>query len=92
MLSEKVGFWEEQTKLKEEQIEEYDRLNIFEISRVNDLKAQIEKMKCCENCKHSYTDSENNVFCYLPFPQENCKSCKIYNHIDTDNDYWECIE
>lgn len=56
------------------------------------LKAQIEKMKCCENCKHSYTDSENLVFCYLPIPQEECKSCRIYNHKETENDYWELAE
>lgn len=52
LLSEKVGFWEEQTKLKEEQIEEYDRLTIFDIARTDELQEQIEKMKCCGNCKN----------------------------------------
>lgn len=51
LLSEKVGFWEEQTKAKEEQIEEYDRLTMFDIARTDELKAQIEKMENCWNCK-----------------------------------------
>lgn len=50
LLTEKVGFWEEQTKLKEAQIEEYDRLNMFDIARTDELKQQIKKMKCCGNC------------------------------------------
>ena len=27
------------------------------------LKAQIEKMKCCENCKHSYHDRYHTLQC-----------------------------
>lgn len=57
LLTEKVGFWEEQTKLKEAQIEEYDRLNMFDIARTDELKAQIEKMKCCANCKYENKSS-----------------------------------
>ena len=58
LYSEKVGFWEEQAKLKEAQIEEYDRLTMFDIARTEELEAQIEKMKCCGNCKH-YTQKSN---------------------------------
>ena len=43
LLTEKVGFWEEQTKLKEAQIEEYDRLNMFDIARTDELREKAQK-------------------------------------------------
>ena len=43
LLTEKVGFWEEQTKLKEAQIEEYDRLNTFDIARTDELREKAQK-------------------------------------------------
>lgn len=45
LLTEKSVFWEEQTKLKEAQIEEYDRLNMFDIARTDELKQQIEELQ-----------------------------------------------
>lgn len=42
--------------------EDYKILRAFEMGKqtsdkkVRDLEAQIEKMKCCYNCKHSRTD------------------------------------
>lgn len=82
-------------KLSEQHADEWEKQQEV----ITELKAHCravdevnEKMKCCENCKHSYTDNENLVFCHLPFPQEDCKSCKLYNHKNTDNDYWELAE
>lgn len=46
------------------------------------LKAQIEKMKCCENCKHFMKDFESTIFTTL--------SCKVKNC--NDNDKWELAE
>ena len=43
LLTEKVGFWEEQTKLKEAQIEEYDRLNMFDVARTDELREKAQK-------------------------------------------------
>ena len=43
LLTEKVGFWEEQTKLKKAQIEEYDRLNMFDIARTDELREKAQK-------------------------------------------------
>ena len=57
LLTEKVGFWEEQTKLKEAQIEEYDRLNMFDIARTDELreKAQKQRNKAKEIIKKLYS-------------------------------------
>ena len=60
LLTEKVFFWEEQTKLKEAQIEEYDRLNVFDIARTDELKAEIEQMKCCGNCQSVFDADERS--------------------------------
>ena len=43
LLTEKVGFWEEQTKLKKAQIEEYDRLNMFDVARTDELREKAQK-------------------------------------------------
>jgi hypothetical protein len=45
--------------------EDYKILRAFEMgkqeggAKVKELKAQIEKMKCCYNCKHSRTEYEH---------------------------------
>lgn len=37
---------------------------LAEIKKENaELKAQIEKMKCCENCRHNYFDNEEIRHC-----------------------------
>lgn len=67
-----------------QEIERYNK-ELTEIERVADyryeeneqLKAQIKKMKCCENCKHNYHDRYNNLQC-------------ICNCINFDN--WELAE
>ncbi len=46
------------------------------------LEAQIEKMKCCENCKH-YEDEICKVGHY--FECKNCTECGEKDY----NDYWE---
>lgn len=38
----------------------------------NELIAQIEKMKCCENCKHNLNENEYIV-------SDFCDNCKDYN-------------
>lgn len=48
----------------------------------NQLKQQIEKMKCCENCKHFIKDFESTIFTTLSCEVKNCN----------DNDEWELAE
>lgn len=36
-------------------IKDYENDSVEALCKVNDLKAQINKMKCCENCKHGQT-------------------------------------
>ena len=37
--------------------------NCFSQEKVKRLQKQIEKMKCCENCKHSYHDCYHTLQC-----------------------------
>lgn len=50
------------------------------------LKEQIEKMKCCENCKHSEFDFDG-ILCMLfrKEPHQHCKRGKRDSH----KDFWE---
>ena len=47
---------EKQIQIDAEQIRALQKQNGELTDKVNDLEAQIEKMKCCYNCKHSRTD------------------------------------
>ena len=47
---------EKQIEIDAEQIRALQKQNGELTDKVNDLEAQIEKMKCCYNCKHSRTD------------------------------------
>ena len=72
LLTEKVGFWEEQTKLKKAQIEEYDRLNMFDVARTDELreKAQKQLTKAKEIIK-KFSEFVNNEVEFDPeHPQE----------------------
>ena len=39
-------------------------INLFECGVVKELKEQIEKMKCCGNCRFSESDTLNGTFCH----------------------------
>ena len=52
-----------------------------------ELKAQIEKMKCCENCKHSNTTCECYTICTIGH-YDDCKSNTVLDSLDK-KDYWE---
>lgn len=68
----------EQNKSKEEILKaivkvkaEYHEYCILKDLQIADLKAQIEKMKCCRNCKHwNVPDDIFNTPC------EECETCK----------------
>jgi hypothetical protein len=47
---------EKQIQIDAEQIRALQKQNGELTDRVKELEAQIEKMKCCYNCKHSRTD------------------------------------
>lgn len=53
---------------------------------ITELKQQIEKMKCCENCTHSTLNECDNLVCELnqfKFPED--YPCINYSK-------WECVE
>lgn len=47
-------------------------------NKVTELEKQIEKMKCCENCKH------HNIFA-----KEVCEDCNFFGIPNAMNDKWE---
>lgn len=55
--------------------------------RIEELEAQIEKMKCCENCKHSNTTCECYTICTIGH-YDDCKSNTVLDSLDK-KDYWE---
>jgi hypothetical protein len=50
---------EKQIQIDAEQIRALQKQNGELTDRVQELEAQIEKMKCCANCKHSRTEYEH---------------------------------
>lgn len=59
--------------------------------REKKLKALIEKMKCCENCKHSDTECEGHTICGIGHYGD-CLSNKVLYHTTDEKDYWEMNE
>lgn len=55
--------------------------------KVRELEQQIEKMKCCENCKHSNTTCECYTICTIGH-YDDCKSNTVLDSLDK-KDYWE---
>lgn len=55
--------------------------------KVRELEEQIEKMKCCENCKHSDTTCECYTICTIGH-YDDCKSNTVLDSLDK-KDYWE---
>lgn len=58
-------------ELRQENVQLETRCNELFL-QVNELIAQIEKMKCCENCKHNFNTLEDNGYCH------NCNSVTSY--------------
>ena len=54
---------------------------------IAELEAQIEEMKCCENCKHSNTTCECYTICTIGH-YDDCKSNTVLDSLDK-KDYWE---
>ena len=50
---------EKQIQIDAEQIRALQKQNGELTDKVKELEAQIEKMKCCYNCKHSRTEYEH---------------------------------
>ena len=59
----------------------------FNYPKIKDLEKQIEKMKCCENCKHSNTTCECYTICTIGH-YDDCKSNTVLDSLDK-KDYWE---
>ena len=57
-------------------------------SHIAELEAQVEKMKCCGNCKHSDTECEGYTICGIGH-YDDCLSNKIFDHTTDEKDYWE---
>ena len=73
----RIAELEENIKGKENEFRYFS--NSFR-KKISELKEQIEKMKCCENCKHYYNQN-GDTWCELP-KDVDC----------TDFDNWELEE
>lgn len=71
----------ENAELKKDK-EWLDNTNNEQTIVILELQAQIEKMKCCGNCKNRGLDK------YMSYP---CTECKIW-HREKTNDKWELEE
>lgn len=56
-----------------------------------EMQKQINKMKCCENCKHSDTECEGFPICGIGH-YDDCLSNKVLYHTTDEKDYWEKVE
>ena len=56
-----IEFTQSETELVSRHLIEMQKTNGALTDRVKELEAQIEKMKCCFNCKHSRTDYEHCI-------------------------------
>lgn len=56
------------------------------------LKAQIEKMKCCQNCKHSDIGCQGHTICGNGHFFDCLSNNNFFNHQTSDVDYWEIKE
>ena len=70
---------EKQIQIDAEQIRALQKQNGELTDKVTELEAQIEKMKCCGNCRFSESDSLNGTFCH----REGCyvvasAKCKLW--------------
>ena len=55
--------------------------------QIEKLESQIEKMKCCENCKHSDTECEGYIVCSIGH-YDDCRSNRQFDN-QNEEDYWE---
>ena len=78
------------TELEAENNKLLDVINNQDV-KIADLEQQIEKMKCCENCKHSDTECEGHTVCNKGCFFD-CLSNKIFDHTTDEKDYWEIKE
>ena len=77
LKSENIQLKIENEELKERLVDEESLVNEnYRIAKqLNELKAQIEKMKCCENCEHQYEGQYHNGFkCKDHYKEEVCES------------------
>jgi DNA repair exonuclease SbcCD ATPase subunit len=70
-----IAEWQEQHK---QLIENLDNSK----KRIEELEAQIEKMKCCGNCRFSESDKLNGTFCHREgcFVVASGKKCKLWEN------------
>ena len=64
-----------------------DNVNAEMLKRFNrlaDLEAQIEKMKCCENCKHHYIALDDTTSCKLLDRFASSKPCDKWEIKEND--------
>lgn len=66
---------------------DYDKMFWQKNETISNLQEQIEKMKCCENCKHSNTTCECYTICTIGH-YDDCKSNTVLDSLDK-KDYWE---
>ena len=71
-------------------IDELEEKNSQMFNTIALQEQQIEKMKCCENCKHSNTTCESYTICTIGH-YDDCRSNKEFNN-ENNADYWELAE
>lgn len=61
-------------------------------NKIVELQAQIEKMKCCQNCKHSDIGCQGHTICGNGHFFDCLSNNNFFNHQTSDVDYWEIKE
>ena len=73
----RAGSHDEMVKYDTKLFEAEGKVEIRDV-RIADLKQQIEKMKCCGNCKHQYEGQYHNGFrCKDHYKEEVCESWEL---------------
>lgn len=80
-IDDRIEYWKKKYKIDDlnvkleccnhieelEELKELIKKHSCESCKIEELKTQIEKMKCCCNCKHDYENSKGNIsdICYI---------------------------
>ena len=65
IVEDAIKIYEKQQKIDTEQIQALQKQNGELTDKVKELEAQIEKMKCCQNCKNEGEDYYGNACCKI---------------------------
>ena len=69
------------------------RMEVIKLDNINKQQSeQIEKMKCCQNCKHSDIGCQGHTICGIGHFFDCLSNNNFFNHQTSDVDYWEIKE